>query len=731
MATVTSTQNGNWSSGSTWVSGAVPQDEDSIVLEHEVTYDLGQTVLSFDIIYLNFGGKLIFPTTQSSDLYLLDRLEFNGGDLEIGTSGTPIPSQYKVNIFRSSSPNAITGNMLYGGYGTYNNTNISIYGDPAYYGSISDTELVSEWNTGSTITVSGDVTSAWNIGDLIHISNNDYNGSSIQKLPQDYASYTGSSDQYISRTVTIQSLSLNGANTDITLEESFNSGTLPFAIGSKVYYMSRNINIGNSYDPTSLNNFADLNVADFRIYRDVGSFEIDNVFIGIGYVVINSLPTLSVTNSVFISSRNLDFYSDQITYENNINIGHNYVRIELGNVNTSVQNNIFMSTGYLLISNNLGEQYSLGPNNFRTVQYLLGSSNYITIDSIGVESTFVINYLFNSCNYCKFLDKDSSILTNSSIGYLLGYSENCYIEITEVQLGSNIMRDSNNNILNIDKINLSKSPYGSFSSIYRSQNNILKGLTTYYTELVNFGGDYDILNTESKNNVIKMFINSNTISNLALINNSSNDNTLEIRSLAPSYSNGVFANSYGNSITGAMSISYSDFIKNPSNMEYIAEYLLLNDADIIYEKYNPNYEISYLQNGDTDWVIPNSSNPWILKVNASNITSAVKLSNTEMFSPVGVGSKTFTLSIYPTGYGTALDNTNIYVVLSYFNQIGSYRRTLLSSKNISQTFTNDQWNDIALTFTNGSKGPVYFNIYFENITDPAGHFLIDPAWVIY
>lgn len=726
MATITSTQNGDWSLGTTWVGGSIPQDEDSVILEHEVTYDLGQTSLSFDIIYLNLGGKLIFPTTQSSDLNLLQYIEILGGDLEVGTSVTPIPSTYTARILRSTSPNASSGALIYGGYTNYESSVITVYGDPAYYGSISETELTAEWSSGNTITVSGDVTSAWNVGDFITLTNDDYD-SIISLQPQEYASYTATNTPYISRTVTIQSLVLNGSNTDITVDETFNTGTYPFAIGSKVYYMSRNVSIGNIYDTTALNNLGFLGTADVYIYRDVGTLEIDNTYFGISNVTMNSLPTMLITNCSFVSRKNITLNSDEIVYENNFNYQNSIINLTFTITTTSIQNNILLGINYLRVINNTGSTYTLGSNVYRIVSYLGAYLNNVIIDTTDPNSFAVLTSLLFQSNDSKFTDSDSSVLTSYPINYLLYSSERCYIEIDSAKVESYVFNDSNESEILIDQVNCVSNDVRILNA---SDRNKIRGLTTYYSQIINTGSSLALLYL-SLYNEIKAYINS-TNSYSSVLVDSSNNNEIEIYALTPSLSNGVFSNSYGNRITGSMNISYSDFIKNPSTIGYIAEYLLLDDNKISYEVYNSNYTIDYLDNTDIDWIAPDSGNPWILKLVGTNITNPIKLSpSREMFNPVGVGSTDFILSIYPTGFSTPLDNTNIYVVLSYFNQVGGYRRTIISSKNTSQTFTNDQWNDITFSFTQGSEGPVYFNIYFENISDPTSHVLIDPSFVIY
>ena len=98
MATYTSTQNGNWNTDATWGGGGHPTSNDDIaVIGHEVTYDAGDSAVTWGNVTINSSGILIFPTGANSTIVFnaTGVLTVNsGGELRAGTSVTPIGSAY-------------------------------------------------------------------------------------------------------------------------------------------------------------------------------------------------------------------------------------------------------------------------------------------------------------------------------------------------------------------------------------------------------------------------------------------------------------------------------------------------------------------------------------------------------------------------------------------------------------------------------------------------------------
>ena len=95
-ATHIATQDGNWSSPSTWIGG-VPSAGARVLIPHgtTVTYDWSR-FRRLDIVRID--GKLEFTRSKSTWLTAETVMMTQGGDLEIGTAANPIPSQYTVLI---------------------------------------------------------------------------------------------------------------------------------------------------------------------------------------------------------------------------------------------------------------------------------------------------------------------------------------------------------------------------------------------------------------------------------------------------------------------------------------------------------------------------------------------------------------------------------------------------------------------------------------------------------
>src|SRR6185295_15379480 len=82
--TMVSAQDGPWSSPSTWSLGRVPQAQDILVLNHQVTYDSLNGIA--DVIGIEAGASLRFRTDISTKLMVGIVKLFEGGTLEIGTA---------------------------------------------------------------------------------------------------------------------------------------------------------------------------------------------------------------------------------------------------------------------------------------------------------------------------------------------------------------------------------------------------------------------------------------------------------------------------------------------------------------------------------------------------------------------------------------------------------------------------------------------------------------------
>jgi len=219
MASYTSTQNGNWNDPATWGGSGYPSASgDTATINHTVTYNVSSATELGDIT-INNGGILTFATNMNTKLTLGNAsiTVKSGGELRVGSSTNPIPKNYKAElVWNTTSDNSKGITVESGGL-------VNIYGDPDYYGSSEETVLASDWTSGQTFTIIGDFTNKWNVGDEITVHRG--------QLYSDYNTDV--------RLFTIASISLNGSNTNITINEAAPGVT--FKAGGKVINVSRNV----------------------------------------------------------------------------------------------------------------------------------------------------------------------------------------------------------------------------------------------------------------------------------------------------------------------------------------------------------------------------------------------------------------------------------------------------------------------------------------------------------
>ena len=234
-ATYTSTQAGNWNTDATWGGGGHPNLADDIaVIGHAVTYDVGESSIDWGNVTINNGGSLIFPTGASS------KMEFNatailtvnsGGTLQAGTSGTPIGAAYTCKLHWPQGSSARYVFVINDG------AIVNIYGDPTYYGSTRNASLDSDWTTGQTFYVTGDLTSKWASGQKFYIHEN-----------INYDNYQN--DGHIYTIASVGSYDSGNDRTPITISESapaitFTAVHATTAWQNKLIMLSRNIELAD------------------------------------------------------------------------------------------------------------------------------------------------------------------------------------------------------------------------------------------------------------------------------------------------------------------------------------------------------------------------------------------------------------------------------------------------------------------------------------------------------
>lgn len=169
MATYTSTQNGNWSDDATWGGGGHPSANDDIInVGHTVTYDMGDSVVTWGSCTITSGGILTFPIDADSTILFNATaiLTINsGGELRAGTSGAPVDKDYHCYFHwpQGNYRNCFVIN---------DNATISIYGDSNLYGATRYAYLNSNWSSGQTLYITGDYETLWQAGQKFFINQN-------------------------------------------------------------------------------------------------------------------------------------------------------------------------------------------------------------------------------------------------------------------------------------------------------------------------------------------------------------------------------------------------------------------------------------------------------------------------------------------------------------------------------------------------------------------------------
>ncbi|MFZ2724886.1 MAG: hypothetical protein WAX77_01405, partial [Methylococcaceae bacterium] len=171
MATYTTTQDGNDQSDATWGGGGHPTSNDDIrVIGHKVTYDAGVSAVTWGNITINNAGMLVLPINASSTLSFSGTAVLtvnSGGEIRTGTTSAAaaVGSAYTLTIQWSNGTTA--RNVFVVAVGG----KVDIRGDASYYGD-RYAYLDSNWTTGNTVYLQGNMTGKWAAGHVFYIFDN-------------------------------------------------------------------------------------------------------------------------------------------------------------------------------------------------------------------------------------------------------------------------------------------------------------------------------------------------------------------------------------------------------------------------------------------------------------------------------------------------------------------------------------------------------------------------------
>lgn len=275
MASFTSVQTGNWNDGGTWgntspgVAGTdypgVAADTATIAASHVVTYDAGASTVAYGDIVIS--GTLTFTVGADSTLVMgtTNDITVNAsGSFIAGTSTTSIGAAYKCKIIFTQTTTDRTCFKVYDG------ATVSIYGALSYFNSSVYGELDSDWTSGQTLYLQGDMT-GWPVGGYFCINKN-----------TTYSSFSTDTQHY-----TIASLTYDSGNdrTALVINEAapgltFNKNNWGFT--GRIYLLDRNVFFGVEtftttqeltldFDQTVSNDTVHFEGVEFRGLEDFAS----------------------------------------------------------------------------------------------------------------------------------------------------------------------------------------------------------------------------------------------------------------------------------------------------------------------------------------------------------------------------------------------------------------------------------------------------------------------------
>jgi hypothetical protein len=365
MATFTSVKNGDWNLGDTWGNtspGVAGTDWPGVAADiaeiyHDVRYNLVSTVQ----IRVNVRSGGIFNVATDMDTQFTCHATtsfyvYSGGELRIGTALNPLPKEYTCKMIHPSTS---------GSYDFYaaNGGKITLYGDLDYFGETVKVNMATDWTSGQTFTVEGDLTGKWQVGHQIIVIKDGQFSAYATDCP----------------VLTISAIALNGSNTDITISEAFPGGS--YSAGGYVFNPSRNIIFCR---------------VDNAINNTVGtssSSEID-------WDLNTTLENINIQGVLFKHLREVDIYrANTFNYNAMCNL---YAISTFANINNGLENLTFcVNIGVGSSSNcSFDGLYFLGCY-YNTAFHYTTVINNIIICSISSQSNLHLHILLFMVNFLK------------------------------------------------------------------------------------------------------------------------------------------------------------------------------------------------------------------------------------------------------------------------------------------------------------------------------------------
>lgn len=323
-AVYTSTQAGNWNAVATWGGGGWPNAAGDIVnVGHDVAYNVNDVATALGNVTLNSGGILNFATNQDTGFLLGDSaaIDFNGGELRIGTKAAVLDKAYtaKIHFVQGVASRTVITQSV--------DAIVSVYADPDLYGSQMYAALKNNWSAGQTFYVAGDVSSKWISGQLLYVHK--------------YAVYASIETDGITLTIdTVGSYDSGNDRTPITITDAAPGVT--FNAGGQVINLARNIEF---IDPGSSTAVYGWDSYAEHIGMTIGS---------------DTSSGIVFSDVLFRGWRRAHGYSFRIIGRNLVYLNNDYCILEGGSndINAVWVSNNFVSARFSLLQGDTGEKYS-------------------------------------------------------------------------------------------------------------------------------------------------------------------------------------------------------------------------------------------------------------------------------------------------------------------------------------------------------------------------------------
>ena len=163
--TITTAQNGSWSSPATWSPARVPQAGDVVMIRHTVTYDSLDGIA--DVIGIDTAATLQFRTDTSTRLRAGTIKVYAGGTLAIGRATSPVASSVTAElVIRDRSLDASTDPDQFGTGLISHNGTVTMHGaakTPTWI------RVAAEPRAGHTTITLEQAVAGWRVGDRIFL----------------------------------------------------------------------------------------------------------------------------------------------------------------------------------------------------------------------------------------------------------------------------------------------------------------------------------------------------------------------------------------------------------------------------------------------------------------------------------------------------------------------------------------------------------------------------------